>query len=57
MEDPGTVTEIDPSVYQRDIFEDDVEVNSRQYASSVDKFMSDIQPSDMLTVELESGKG
>lgn len=54
MEDPGTVTEIDPAVYTKDIFEDDAHRNSQAYASKVEKFMSDLQPSDMLTVELHS---
>ncbi|CDW80272.1 UNKNOWN [Stylonychia lemnae] len=51
--DPGTVSEIDPEVYNKDIFEDDSERNSQVYASQVEKFMSDLLPIDMLTVELE----
>lgn len=52
VEDPGTVTEIDPEVYNKDIYDDNTERISQEYASKVDRFMSDMQPSDMLTVEL-----
>jgi len=52
VEDPGTVTELDPDVFTKDIFDDDAERTSQEYATRVEKFMSDMQPSDMLTVEL-----
>lgn len=54
VEDPGTVTEINPDIYNKDIFEDDAERQAVRYATKVEKFMSDLQPIDMLTVELEA---
>ena len=42
VEDPGTVVEIDPNLYKKDIYEDEIERTSQEYASVVEKFMSDL---------------
>jgi hypothetical protein len=46
------VADPDPSVFTKDIHQDN---KGEQYVNALDKFMSDLMPSDMLTVELGPG--
>lgn len=49
VEDPGSVPELDPDVYLKDIMEGD---KSENYAKSLQDIMNSMAPSDMLTLEL-----
>lgn len=53
VEDPGTVEELDPDVYSKDIYEGE---QNKEVISNIERFMSDLQLTDMLTVELAPGE-